>query len=145
MSAWATEAETLAKTGVTVTATDISMAQSAIEIYANRSYDATDGMSARDVYWLKTAVCWQAAWLNSQVAFAQKSQANSISQLNMTVQRQNEYDVALAPLAARALKNLSWKGTRAMRVKPEAVPRGADGFIDYLAEASDDMSEWDPI
>lgn len=145
MTAWATEAEALAKTGVTVTAADIAMGQSIIEIYANRSYDATDGFSARDLYWLNTAVCWQAAWCHSQIALAAKSQANSISQTNMTVQRENEYDVVLAPLAARALKNLSWKGTRAMRVKNIDVPRGMDGLPDYLSELTDDMFEWDQL
>jgi hypothetical protein len=143
---WADVADVADTTGVTVDAADILQAQSAVEIYANRTYDATDGLTARDLAWLKRAVSWQAAWQSQQYGFAARQSASSISADGQSVERATPSDVVLAPLAARALKNLSWKtGTRRLRRVEE--PRGGALISDeqWLREASDDDGPWEAL
>jgi hypothetical protein len=145
--AWATTTEVADMTGVTVDATDLAQAQAVIEIYANRTYDATDGFTARDLAWLTRAVCWQAAWQSQQYGYASRQSASQVSQDGLSVQRDAGSDVTLAPLAARALKNLSWKGARTLRTPRVELPRGLSvAGANFLDEAFDESSSgWEPL
>ena len=141
--AWATVDEVEDTTGVTVTATDLAQAQAVIEIYANRNEDATDGLIARDIYWLQMAVCWQAAWQSQQYGYASRTYAWSHMQDGLSVMHNNQSQADLAPLAARALKNLSWKGSKTIVTRPVGQPRGGNALVDLLAEANDEALPWD--
>jgi hypothetical protein len=143
--AWASTAEVEAETGVTVDNADLAVAQSVIDIYSGRTEDAEGGLSQRDLTWLMKAVCWQAAWVSRQSGFAFRQSSVSTSQDGLSVTRRSDSDILLAPLAARALKNLSWKCSRTMRIQPVGVPRGGVTSIDYSLESSDDLQQWGPM
>jgi len=144
MTTWATLADVVSVTGVSsVSAEQLAMAVGTIEIYANRTTDLPeDAISRRDLAWLKRAVCWQAAWLPGQPDYIGRQLADSISSDGQAVSRGAEYYATLAPLAARALRNLSWVGARTQRVLREGQLAGG---IDFTNESSDDFGEWRPL
>jgi hypothetical protein len=132
--AWATTANVLALTGETVTEATVLKASAVIDIYANRTEEASAGISPRDLGWLMRACSWQAAWMPSQPGFNQRNQYSEITQDGMQIKHEAEWETNLAPMAARALKNLSWKGSRTVRVPSVATPSGQG---DFLNEAYD--------
>ena len=146
--AWATAAEVLATTGETVTEAKVAQASAVITIYAERTEDMRDALKPRDLVWLREATCWQAAWQGPKAGFARRDNVDEISQDGMNIvhgrgggQGLNEHKVTLAPLAARALKNLSWKGTRTLRFRPAALPNS--GLAD--SERADELFPWRPM
>lgn len=141
---WASVADVLSITGRGVEATDVAVANSAIEIYANRTESASAGLAARDLHWLKSAVAWQTVWQMDQPGYESRSVVANYSQDGLTATHNAEWNIALAPLAARALKNLSWKASRTLRVPNVRVPAGLANAWDFTNEASDwDHSEWE--
>lgn len=147
--AWATIVEVADTTGVTVDAADLAQAQDVIEVYANRTPAADSGLTTRDLVWLKKAVCWQTAWQSQQYGYAARQAGKTVSQDGSSVTRTADSDLVLAPLAARALKNLSWKGSRTKVLRPVGVPRGAglgqlETEAQFLRDALDnnDATAW---
>lgn len=139
MAAWVTEAEAEAITGVNVTATDVANAQGVIEVYAGRTYD--DTFLDRDLRWLKRAVAWQAAWQPQQAGYEARNNATNVEYDTVRVARDTEHSVTLAPLAARALKNLSWKsGARRARASRTGVY--GSPWTNFTLESSDQFSGW---
>lgn len=147
--AWATAAECAAVTGVTPDTATLTLAHSTIRAHINRTEDevvaaATD----RDLDWLREAVAWQAAWLPYQPGYLARMGAQSIAQDGLTVQPVSPADLLLAPLAQRALKNLSWLGSRSLRTRPRA-PLGEDGApvsdASWLSEGADPEDGWEDI
>jgi hypothetical protein len=139
---WASVADVLAITGQGAETVDVAMASSVIDIYANRTEAASAGLHSRDLGWLKSATAWQCVWQKDQPGYSARSVVSSYSQDGVTVSHSAEWQIALAPLAARALKNLSWKGTRTMRVANVRVPAGLADSRDFTNEASDQFSDW---
>lgn len=144
--AWATLQQVEDVTGVEVTAPQLAAAQSVIEIYANRTsdtdHDAT--LSARDVNALKQAVSWQAVWQAQQAGYETRSAFRQFDQDGLRVAADAQSDIMLAPLAARALRNLSWKGSRTVTISPTTVGVGAHpDLIDYLDESNDGRHPWE--
>lgn len=150
---WATTQDVTDIAGVTVTTAQLAQAQGTVEIHANRisgtAFDAT--VSVRDLAWLKRSVCWQAAWLTEQVDFATRSSYDQLSQDSTQHTTRAPSDIVLAPLAARALKNVTWKGSRTVNVRPtyrrrgEALPGSSSTLLDYTLDSSDDMHGWDSL
>lgn len=141
---WATLADVLELTGATVDATSLAIANSVITVYANRTEDADNSMGQRDLYWLKQAVCWQALFVDKTPGFGEQPGVSSISQDGLSATNRYEYSQVLAPMAARALKNLSWKADRTLRVPQITTPLGL-GILDFLNDAGDPYSEWEPL
>lgn len=139
---WATVADVLAVTGQGAELADVATASAVIDIYANRTESASSGLSTRDLGWLRSATCWQTVWQRDQPGYESRSVVTGYSQDGLTVSHASEWNVALAPLAARALKNLSWKGSRTLRVANVRVPAGLAGARDFTNEDSDRFSEW---
>lgn len=139
--AWATAANVLALTGKTVTDQVVLEASAVIDIYANRTEAASGGMSARDLGWLQRATAFQAAWMPLQPGFHQRNAYEQITQDGMQIIYGKEWQISLAPLAARALKNLSWKASRTVAVVSMRSPEGYRG--DFLDEASDPYDTWE--
>lgn len=145
--AWATEAEVLTVTGVTVTAAQLAQADSVITIFANRTSEST--LSARDLEWLKQATCWQAAWQKDQAGYATRHAVTEVTQDGMQLvysggDAPNLASITLAPLAQRALRNTSWKGSRSARI----TPVGQDSLsvnTNYRLESNDDLFPWQPL
>jgi hypothetical protein len=140
---WATVADVLAITGQGAEVVDVAVADAVITIYANRTADAIPGLSTRDLYWLKQAVCWQCVWQREQPGYEARSVASSYSQDGLSATHSAEWNISLAPLAARSLKNLSWKGSRTLRTPDVRVPAGFAAALAFTNESSDWAgSEW---
>ena len=135
-----TLSDVLNTTGVSASAADLAQADSIITIYINRTPDASAGISGRDLTWIRAAIQWQAAWVNGNPDTAGTSQFDSYSSDGLSIQTTAEWAKVLAPIAARSLKNLTWKGTRTQRTPSVSRPRGF--AYDFGNETSDDVSDW---
>ncbi|MCX4232810.1 hypothetical protein [Streptomyces ortus] len=138
---WCSLAEVEAITGKTVTAEQLAAASSVITLYANRNPSAVQGLRVRDLYWLKQACAWQARWQSQQPGYDQNSVVSGTNQDTVQVGYESEWNITLAPLAARAMKNLSWKGSRTVRIDGDDSRR----VFDFTNEASDPYSQWHPL
>jgi len=141
---WASAEDVLSITGASATAEDVALANATITVYSNRSYDASDSMTPRDLFWLKQAAAWQAKWLPANPGFGMNQSARSTSQDGVSTDRRAEWEENLAPMAARALKNLSWKGDRTERVPRVDVPLGL-AVVSFLEEYGDNISDWETL
>jgi hypothetical protein len=143
---WATTGDVLTKLGKVATSQDILMANEAVTTFANRTPAASAVMSTRDLYWLNSAACWQAAWYTENVGVETRSIVARHRQDGVDVDyagtafSPKEYPNVLAPMAARALRNLSWKASRTLRTPRVATPLGSS--IDFVNEASDETTQW---
>jgi len=143
---WATVADVLTLTGKTVAQLDIAAASDIIDIYANRTEAASSSMGNRDLHWLNRATIWQAVFYADQPGLTTRQIVATHKQDGVEVDHAGraftprEYPVVLAPLAARALRNLSWKGSRTLRTPPIKTPLGSR--IDFTMEANDRFARW---
>ena len=136
-------ADVLATTGASATTAQVAVADSVISIYVNRQSSASASMSARDLATIRTAIAWQTPWQAAQPDMTTRSQFDSVSQDGTSVQSSAQWAKVLAPLAARALKNLSWKSSRTLRTPNVDVPTGLGA--DFLLETSDWNDRWSPL
>lgn len=142
--AWATLADVLAVTGLGAETVDLAAGSAVVTIYANRTEAASGGIHARDLEWLRQATCWQTVWQKNQPGFEARSVVSSYSQDGLTVAHAAEWNISLAPMAARALKNLSWKGSRTLKVEDVRIPAGLANSRDFTNERSDYLfSDWE--
>lgn len=139
---WATTADVLAITGASATSTNLAIAESIIEVYANRTAVASAGMSPRDLGWMKQASAWQARYVTNHPGVGDQTSVQQISQDGVQITYAKEWEITLAPLAARALKNLSWKSDRTQRVPRLGVPVGMATAV-FLAESGDQYQTWE--
>jgi hypothetical protein len=145
--AWVALAEAKTITGDdALTAPQLAAADSVITIFANRTSDAVIGR--RDAYWLSQAAAWQATWQAKQPGYTEQQIVSQVSQDGQSAtfsggQTAELAPILLAPLAARALKNLSWKGSRTIVIGTE--PRAIDIDRNYRSESADDDFAWTPL
>jgi len=138
---WATVAEVNTITGVTVTEPELNLAQGLIDLHAGVTILMYEKLRARDLHWLKYALAYQAVWQRSQPGFFTKSSVESVSTDGTTINFASEAAQMLGPMAMRALKNLSWKGPRRVRLgRPTSV-----GGVSFLNESSDSSHGWKPM
>ena len=141
--AWASEDDLLNYLGVTLTdQRHLTLANTMISVYANRTESASAAMSNRDLLTLKLATCYQAAWLPGQPDVLTRNNVQSSTVDGESVRFASEAQQNLAPSAARALKNLSWKGSRSLVLKDSNLPLGRTSVIDFTSETSDESSDW---
>jgi hypothetical protein len=138
---WASAADVLAVTGSSATTTALAMADSVITVYADRSIDASAGISTRDLNWLKQATAWQARYVQASPGYGQQVAVQQVSQDGVSITYDKEWELNLAPMAARALKNLSWKRDRTSLTPRVNVPLGA-AVTAFLTDAGDQYSDW---
>ncbi|MFB9383263.1 hypothetical protein ACFFTK_08940 [Pseudonocardia petroleophila] len=119
-----------------MTSLQLAQASGVVTLYCGRTADSAERMSRRDLYWLKQATAWQATWQAGQVSFEERSSVASLDQDGIKATFSREWQMVLAPLAARALKNLSWKRTRVVNQRPRRAYRN------FLLESSDPYDEW---
>lgn len=142
---WATIDDVREITGQGAEVTEVAVASSVIDIYANRTTAASAGLRSRDLHWLKSATAWQTVWQREQPGFESRSVTSNYTQDGITVTHDAEWNVALAPMAARALKNLSWKASRTLRTPHVRTPVGLGDSLDFTNERSDwANSSWTP-
>jgi hypothetical protein len=100
-----------------VTAGHVTLAEDDIASHTGITTDAT--LHDRDAAWLLKAVIHQAIWLAGQPGNQGRTSVTAVSQDGMSVTLQDATAVILAPRARRAIKNLSWMGTRSVRIEPK--------------------------
>lgn len=141
--AWADEAYTLSITGVTVTAAKVTQAQAMIELFAGVTEQYK--LTARDTRHLRMAVAYHAAWLTGQIDVASRTDVTQVTQDEMSFTYQNADGAVLAPLAQRALKRLSWKTNRSVRLRrPVDVLERRDFDQEFVTDTGDSESEYRP-
>lgn len=124
MTAITTTAQVLATTGVTVTDEQIATASGVIE--AVTGLDLTLDplpLVKRDVRHLRAAVAWQARFMLDPEAGAAIDRAGNLTSASangvaVAWGGDGSADAILAPLARLALKRLSWKGSKTVRMVP---------------------------
>lgn len=138
---WASVADITAATGVTVNASTRSIAANAIELTTGliEAVERTD-ISDRDRYWLKLAVCYQAAWIVAQPDYLERNAIASASQDGQAVTGGNPDWLVLAPLARKALKRLSWRGVRTVSTQP-----GRRVVVNVNDDDYEDTLDWSPV
>lgn len=139
---WSTEAQALTYTGKTVTDEELAMAGGIITIYAGVTPDQPEAsITARDRVWLAMAEAYQAVWMRGKPDITEVRESHtSTSADGVSVQRESDSQIMLAPLAARTLKNLSWVGGRSVQTYPTAdLPKGS-----FLQEEADAFHSWTP-
>lgn len=102
--------------GITVTTAQVAQAQAIIDMFAGRTVDAAPRTGARDQYWLKLAVCYQAAWMTAQPDLFQRIDLAAITMSNRAVALKDD-SLRVAPLAAKALSKVSWLRGRSLHVQ----------------------------
>ena len=113
---WAQADDVLTYTGETVTDAQVMRAQAIIDMFAARTYDALPRIGSRDLHWLKLAGAYQAAWMLSQPDMFSRLDFATISSGSRPVELKGA-TLWLAPLAARALKRVSWLRSRSLHVR----------------------------
>jgi len=141
VNAWATAQDVIDATGVSVTDQQLAQAQKAVEVFSNRIYPDRDRMRSRDLYWLGQAVAYQAAWLAGQFGLETRLDATQIQQDQVSTTLQGD-GLVLAPMAARALRRVSWMRSRTVHIRSALEGAGVVG--NPLLEAADDQQAWTP-
>lgn len=142
---WCTLADVPLIAGVTVTQDQLLQAGFNIDVAAARAF-SVDGtrVGSRDLYWLRMATAYQAAWLATQVDAFNRIDALDISQGRSRTQLRDTA-MFLAPHARRALKRVSWLKARSVHVRaPFTDNMGALG-LDPLSSAADWIGPWNPL
>jgi len=141
---WATIADITELTRVTVDETTRRQAVASIEALTGLIEEvAREDISDRDKYWLKLAVCYQAAWIDAQPDYLERNDVMTASQTGQSATGANRDWLVLGPAARRAIKRLSWRGVRSLAIdnrQPDARAR-----IDITSEAYDDSLPWRPL
>ncbi|MEC3974741.1 hypothetical protein [Amycolatopsis sp. H20-H5] len=138
VNTWATVADVLALTQVTVTDADLMRAQAQIDMHTARIYADILLITDRDQYWLKLAVAYQAAWLVAQPDAFQRLE---ITEAGGAANRTMFTDTALvlAPDARWALKRVSWLKSRSLHV------RAADEYGAFGRDDNNLYGRYEPL
>ena len=142
--AWGTSSDVLAYTGISATAAQVEQAQAVVELFADTTEEAL--ISGKNLRLLKLAVSYQAAWITQHPDAFTNMDTTSISQDQVSATWLHANAGILAPLAKRAMDRLSWKRTRALRIRR----RGEGTMIPRLlnatsAVADDNDPRWEPM
>jgi hypothetical protein len=129
-------------TGATVSAGNIRMAAGIVDLYTNRTQAASGTLTPRDFGWIQRAVAYQSAWVAGQLDLPHRRQTAELVQDGMRTRNSDgtgswrEWTVTLGPLAARAIKNLSWKTRRqeATGHRLRVFQRTVDNDPDFILE-----------
>lgn len=149
---WASVSRVQSITGSTVTEDVLAGAQGVIELYSGRTYAGSSvngSIRAKDLGWLEKAVAYQAAWMPTQPGYYGKHSVKEVSQDGAQIvyagstQANNSALIMLAPLAMRALKNVSWMRSRSIKVKAPSFKGDHPSYGDY--KRNDDHPGWMPM
>lgn len=146
---WATPEECAAITGTTPDDATLVLAHATIRAHINRTEAEVAALVvARDLEWLREAVAWQAAWLPGQPGILQRVGVQGVNQDGLNAQYRSAADQVVAPLAQRALKNLSWMGSRSLRTSTRTPRASGGGDAGLTAESwptTDPEHGWQPL
>ncbi|MCX4704355.1 hypothetical protein [Streptomyces sp. NBC_01373] len=143
VDAWATPQQVLDATGVSVTDAELTRAQASIDMFSNRVYADLSKIRARDLYWLRLAVAYQAAWEKSQFDLNSRLDASQVQQ-DGVVASLGDKAMSLGPRAKQALQRCSWMRSRTIHVR-SPFEDGQRGYGSVLSESSDEQHHWTPM
>ena len=146
-ASWCTVAQVAEVTGKTVSDVDRNVAAYAVELITGliESVPRVD-ITRRDAYWLRQAVAFQAAWLADTPDYLERNDVSAAAQDGQSVSLKPDA-LVLAPLTRRAIKRLSWRGSRTIRPVP-VDERGRVRIPSHYVplEADDDITTpWRPL
>jgi hypothetical protein len=127
---WCTAADVMTYAKAEVTDGDVLRAQATIDIHAVRLPADAARIGTRDLYWLKLATAYQAAWLTPQPdAFTRIEVTETGSSANRTMFAEQSFE--LGTLAKTALKRVSWLRSRSLHVRAadETLIGGDDNML----------------
>lgn len=126
-------------TGLSVGESDVVMAQGIIELFVGRTEAVFATMQSRDRYWLKMAVVYQCAWMQSHPEVFSIMDVAELRQVDLQVsfREGDPHAAVLAPLARKALRRVSWKGTRTIEV--------TSAFQAAVEADTDDAYDWQSL
>lgn len=144
MAEFATIAQIMSVTGITVTQAQRDTAARIIEvttglIEAVERVDITD----RDLYFLQLATAYQAAFVYDNPDVFSRADVTSAAQDGESATFRNADSHVLAPLARKSIRRLSWRGIRALVPGGGTPPRSS--LVDAASEAYDDSLPWSPV
>jgi hypothetical protein len=114
---WATVAETLTYTGITVGQDNIDAAQAMVELFADVTEDSNANISSKNLRLLKMAVAYQAAWMTDHPDVFTNVDVSTMLQDGLQFTNAHANAGILAPLAKRAIDRLSWRRNRSIRIR----------------------------
>lgn len=131
--------------GVTVDEAAVTLAQSVVEAVTGADLGATPPVySQRDLRHLGRAVAWQARYLTEhpELLTREGGLASASTNGNALSWREGSDGEAslVAPFAAMALRRLSWRGHRSVRMVPAERPVIVQSLVGDGAD-----SEWRPL
>jgi hypothetical protein len=133
---WATAADVLSLTGATVTDSQLTQANAALELHAGRLYtDAAARTGTRDIEWMRRACAYQAAWMPSQPDMFSRLDITSTGNAAGSGVALKDHALVLAPLARKALARVSWLRSRSLHVR--------SAFQDGLGPLSTAITDYD--
>jgi hypothetical protein len=125
VQSWVTAPRVRSITGVTVTEAQLSEGQSVVELYAGRTFAGSNinqSIRQKDLGWREKAVAYQTAWQNNQPGYLNRPAIKEVNQV----------------------KNVSWIGTRTIKVKAPSLDMGEHpSYGDY--KRNDDHPGWRPL
>ncbi|MFB9924870.1 hypothetical protein ACFORO_25880 [Amycolatopsis halotolerans] len=120
VDSWATVGDVFTYAKATVDDDAVLRAQATIDLHAGRVYADAAKVGARDKYWLKLAVAYQAAWQPSQPDLFERQEITKTGGSNST--QGTDTWLTLAPHAAQALRMVSWLGSGSFHVRAPGEP-----------------------
>lgn len=139
---WCTVDDVLTVTNTAVSLDVLLRAGAMIDIAAARPYamDHTR-IGSRDLYFLRLACAYQAAWLVAQPDAYTRLDLTALGQ-NRSITQFTPTAMTLASNAKKALKRVSWLKARSLHVRsPFTDGQGAIG-MDPMSSAVDDLYPW---
>lgn len=143
-NSWAQADDVLAITGETVTDAQVMRAQAIIDLFTARTYDALPRIGSRDLYWLKQAVAFQAAWMLSQPDLYSRLDFATIAAGSRPVQLK-ENTLLIAPFAGKALRRVSWLRSRSLHVRSPFTDGLTPISSDPDSAGNDFYEQWGPL
>lgn len=114
MDTWATPEEASEITSETVTQAQLTAAHPVLAIHTRHSVEIRDKIKAKDLFLLKCAEAYQAAWMARQVDYVGRSDVDQVDHDGLRYSKGDPDAHTLAPLAAKALRSLSWRRSKSV-------------------------------
>lgn len=143
---WVTTEQAGLWTGQTYEDSDLYMAQSVIEAYANVSFDDTDiSLRPRDLKNLAKAVAYQALFMKFNPGLFANKSLSQLTQNSMSANFTTQAAVILSPVSMRCIQNLTWRQITTVHTERMRT-RAYNGERNFTNESSDEYgSPWKPL
>lgn len=139
---WATVAETLTYTGITVGQDNIDAAQAMVELFADVTEDSNDNISSKNLRLLKMAVAYQAAWMTDHPDVFTNVDVSTMLQDGLQFTNAHANAGILAPMAKRAIDRLSWRRNRSIRIRQKKRNTNSFGASIHNTPQQDEDLPW---